>query len=553
MRVSRSLAAAAMATVAFAATACGGSPSTPAASGSGSAAGGDAATKEGGAITIRGCTPENPLISSNTTEVCGGNVLDAVTAKLVRYNSETAAPENDIAESIETSDNTNFTVKIKPGYKFSDGTEVKAKNFVDAWNYAAYAPNGMQNGYFFEPVAGFADLQCADAECTAKPKTDKMTGLKVVDDHTFTITTSSPVSNLPVRLGYTAFAPQPDSYFTDPTSDSFGKLPIGAGPFKVTSNTATEIVLEKNAEYSGEYKPHVDKVTYRIYNDAAAAWADLMADQIDFTDIIPSDQLANDQWKTTLGAERTQVRDSGVMQVLTFSPYDEQLKGKPELRKAISRAIDRDTITKQVFNGTRTPATSWVAPVVDGYKAGSCGDSCTFDKEAAKTAYDAAGGYNGTFQISVNGDGGHKLWADAVCNQLKSNLGMDCQVNITPDFKTLRTQIKAGELKGSFRGGWQMDYPSIENFLTPIYTKDAASNDAKYDNPEFDAKLTEAAAAKTTEEANTLYQEAEAMLADELPTAPLWSAATPVAWSTKVTNVQVTPFGTLDLSAISTK
>ena len=84
-------------------------------------------------------------------------------------------------------------------------------------------------------------------------------------------------------------------------------------------------------------------------------------------------------------------------------------------------------------------------------------------------------------------------------------------------------------------------------------TKDAASNDAKYDNPEFDAKLTEAAAAKTTEEANTLYQEAEAMLADELPTAPLWSAATPVAWSTKVTNVQVTPFGTLDLSAISTK
>lgn len=153
----------------------------------------------------------------------------------------------------------------------------------------------------------------------------------------------------------------------------------------------------------------------------------------------------------------------------------------------------------------------------------------------------------------MNGDGGHKLWADAVCNQLKSNLGMNCQVNTTPDFKTLRTQIKAGELKGAHRSGWQMDYPSIENFLTPLYTKNAASNDAKYDNPAFDKKLVDAAAAKTPGEANTLYQEAEAMLSDGLPVIPLWSAATPCAWSTKVTNVKVTPFGTLDMSSISVK
>ncbi|HIW29320.1 MAG TPA: ABC transporter substrate-binding protein [Candidatus Luteococcus avicola] len=548
MSARRTLAAAAVATVALTMSACGSDSSS-----SSSGASGSAVTKSGGAITIRGCTPENPLIGSNTTEVCGGNVIDAVTAKLVRYNSDTAAPENDIAESIETSDNKLFTVKLKSGYKFSDGTEVKAKNFVDAWNFAAYGPNGQQNGYFFEPVAGFADTQCTDDECKMAPKSKTMSGLKVVDDHTFTIATTEAVSNLPVRLGYSAFVPQPDSFLANPTDAAFGKTPIGAGPFKITSNSATEIVLEKNENYSGKFGANVDKVTYRIYNDANAAWTDLVADNIDFTDIVPSDQLANDLWKTTIDADRTAVRDSGVMQVLTFSPADEQLAKNPDLRKAISRAIDRDTITKQIFNGTRKSATSWVAPVVDGYKDGVCGDSCTYDKAAAKSAYDAAGGYKGTFLISVNGDGGHKLWADAVCNGLKTNLGMDCRVNTTPDFKTLRTQIKAGELKGSFRGGWQMDYPSIENFLTPIYAKGAASNDAHYDNPAFDAKLKEAAAASTTEESNKLYQEAEAMLAETLPTAPLWSAATPVAWSTKVTNVKVTPFGTLDLSAISTK
>ena len=135
--------------------------------------------KTGGAITVRGCNPENPLIPSNTTETCGGNVLDASTAKLVHYNPETAAPENDIASKIETSDNQNFTVTLVKGYKFHDGTEVKAKNFVDAWNYASYGPNAQSSGYFMEPIEGYGDLQCADAECKEKPKVDKLTGVKI--------------------------------------------------------------------------------------------------------------------------------------------------------------------------------------------------------------------------------------------------------------------------------------------------------------------------------------------------------------------------------------
>ena len=61
-----------------------------------------------------------------------------------------------------------------------------------------------------------------------------MSGLKVVDDMTFTIQTTEPVSNLPVRLGYSAFAPLPDSFFADPKA--FEKKPIGAGPFKMDSN-----------------------------------------------------------------------------------------------------------------------------------------------------------------------------------------------------------------------------------------------------------------------------------------------------------------------------
>ena len=199
------------------------------------------APRRAAVITVRGCNPQNPLVPSNTTETCGGNVHRRSFAKLVHYNAETAKPENDIAESIETTDNQNFTIKLKP-YKFHDGTEVNSKNFVDAWNYAAYGPNAQSSGYFMEPIEGFADLQCAgttnpDDPCEGyTPKAKEMSGLKVVkDDKTFTIKTTEKVSNLPVRLGYSAFAPLPEAFFKDPKA--FGDKPIGTGPYKVDSWT----------------------------------------------------------------------------------------------------------------------------------------------------------------------------------------------------------------------------------------------------------------------------------------------------------------------------
>ncbi|HYN67178.1 MAG TPA: ABC transporter substrate-binding protein, partial [Ornithinibacter sp.] len=238
----RTVAVAALSAVALLAAGCGSGDSDDTATSAGA--------KTGGEITVRGCNPENPLVPSNTTETCGGNVIDALFAKLVHYDAETAAPKNDVAESIETTDNQNFTVKLKKGYKFHDGTEVLAKNFVDAWNYTAYGPNAQQSGYFMEPIEGFGDLQCAgtanpDDPCEGyTPKAKELTGLKVVDDLTFTIKTTEKVSNLPVRLGYSAFSPLPDVFYNDPKA--FGDKPIGSGPFKLDSWTKEQsMVLSK--------------------------------------------------------------------------------------------------------------------------------------------------------------------------------------------------------------------------------------------------------------------------------------------------------------------
>jgi len=542
----RALAAASLTSIALLATACGGGGSTTPDPGTS-----EGGSTTGGAVTVNGCTPKAPLIAGNTSETCGGNIIDAFTAKLVHYNSETAAPEMDLAESIDTTDNQNFTVKLKSGSTFQDGTPVTSKSFVDAWNYTAYGPNGQAGSYFFSAFAGIDDVTCPDPECKTKPKSKTLSGLKVVDDTTFTIKTTNKVSNLLTRLGYSAFVPQPEAFFADP--EAFGKKPIGAGPFKVDSVSSTETVLSKFADYKGVAPAKVDKVTFRVYQDIGAAYNDVVADNLDVVDQIPPDQLIGDAWKTDLDARNGQ-RAIGGNDWVTFSPEDEQLADTPDLRKAISMAIDRAGIMQTVFSGTRTPATGWVPPAVEGFKEGACGEACTFDAAKAKAAYDAAGGYQGTLTYTANVDGaGNAQMGEAVCNSIKNTLGVNCVLNGVNDFATFQKGIDGGDYKGMMRSAWQMDYPSIENFLAPIYTKGADSNWAKYDSPEFQSLLTQAAAAATPDEANTLYQQAEAKLGEDFPTAPLDYKTASFGWSTKVDNVKITPFGTPDLSSITVK
>ena len=527
----RVAAAVSAATLALAMTACGGGSST--------SGGSDEA-----AITVRGCTPENPLVPGNTSETCGGNILSALTSQLIKYDTETSAPVMDIAESIETDDNVHFTVKLKQGYKFHDGTEVKAHNFVDAWNYTAAYVNGQQGSAFMSMIKGAEEIGAEGATGT------EMEGLKVVDDYTFTIETTEPVSNLPIRLGYTAFSPLPDSFFDDP--EAFGANPIGTGPFKFVSGDTQSYVLEKFADYSGPTPAHVDKLTFRIYADAQAAYNDVVANQLDFTEEIPTSFLVDDQYKTSLpdrNAQRESMRYAG----LVYSPADTQLASNLKLRQAISKSIDRDLITKQIFNGAYKPAHGWAPSVVDGATDTACGEYCDYDPEGAKALYAESGGYNGTLTITVNGDASHKDWAEAVCNSIRGTIDLDCVVVATPTFSEYQKQVKAGELQGLLRQGWQGDYPSIENFLTPMYLTGAASNWAKYSSPEFEALLTQAAAASTEDEANKLYGEAEAMLGKDLPTTPLWYPMTTVGWSDRVENVAIDAFGVLDYAAISVK
>lgn len=509
----------------------------------------DSTADASGSVKVFSCKPQNPLIPTNTNEVCGGDIIDNVFTGLVSYDPDTAAPNNAVASSIESSDNTTWTVKMNDNYTFSDGTKVTANSFVDAWNWGAYEPNAQLNSYFFCAIEGAADVNpstCGDGE--GKATTDKMTGLKVVSPTEFTIKLATPQSSLPVQLGYTAFAPLPASFYDDP--EAFGKKPTGNGPFKIVAGTPDKgFTLEAVEGYVGPDKPKVKSVFFKTYRSDTAAYADMQANNLDLMNQVPASALKQDQYQKDFPG-RFVNKPVGVFQSFSLPLYDENYKDDPDLGKALALAVDRKTITEKIYNNGRTPATSWVSPVVQGYTAGTCGEFCTYNPTLAKE-YLAKAKFKGPFSYAYNADGpGNAAAAAAICNSIKNALDVECTPKAYVDFDTFRTAVVAKEMTSMFRTGWQMDWPAMDNFLAPLYVTKAGSNDGDYSNPQFDA-LIDKAAGQTGEEAVATYNQAQAILAEDMPVIPLWYQAQQSVWSTRVSGVKVTPFSTFDLTTVT--
>ncbi|WP_407560933.1 ABC transporter substrate-binding protein [Streptomyces sp. 184] len=521
---------------ALAATGCG---SDSGDGGGGSSGGG------GGTVTAQWGDPQSPLEPANVNEVQGGKVLKLITRGLVVYDPKTAEPKNMLAESIESDDQKNWTVKVKKGFRFSNGEPVTAKSFTDAWNYAANIKNQQVNSSFFKYIDGYDEVHPTAED--AEPRAQQLSGLKVVDDHTFTVKLSQKFAIWPDTLGYPAFAPLPKAFFDD--HDAYLDKPVGNGPYKIDSySKGTSMKLVKDKKYKGDDKAKNDGIELKVYTDQNTAYTDLQAGNLDISDELPAGQLANAE--SDLG-DRFINQKAGIIQTLAYPLYDDAWSGadKAGLRRGISMAIDREQITKQIYNDTRIPAKDWTSPVIGekgGFDDTICGDLCTYDPKQAKKLIEDAGGLpGGKLTISSNVDtGSHKEWMDAVCNSINKTLDKEnaCVVNPVGTFADFRTQVVDREFKGPFRSGWQMDYPLIENFLAPTYYTGASSNDGEYSNKKFDDLLDQANAAEDTAAAVDKYKEAERLLAKDVPSIPLWYQNGIAGHSDRVTDVFLDPF-----------
>lgn len=487
--------------------------------------------------------PQNPLEPANTNEVQGGKVLSMIFRGLKQYDPETGKAQDVLAERIETSDSRTFRVTVRDGWTFSNGEEVTARSFVDAWNYGASLANNQKNAYFFEYIEGYDKTHPAEGEQSA----DTLSGLKVLDDHTFTVRLTQKFSTFPDTLGYAAFSPLPRAFFDD--HDAWLDKPVGNGPYYVESYTkGAQLTLRTWKEYPGEDKARNDGVDLRVYTDNNTAYTDLLSGNLDLVDDVPATQLKNVD--TDLQGRYINT-PAGIIQTLAFPFYDKDWgkEGMEKVRKGLSRAIDRKQITETIFRRTRTPATDWASPVLGtdgGFQDGLCGDACEYDPEAAKKLVEEGGGLpGGRVRITYNADtGSHREWVDAVCNSINNALGNDraCVGNPVGTFADFRNQIGGQKMTGPFRAGWQMDYPLIQNFLQPLYYTNASSNDGKWSNATFDRHVDEANAESDTRAAIRKFQQAEEVLRDEMAAIPLWYQNGSAGYSERLSDVALNPF-----------
>ena len=272
------------------------------------------------------------------------------------------------AESAEMSeDGLTFTVKLREGIEFSDGTPLDAEAVRFNWERDLANP------------------------CTCKPTWPLAPdGIAVVDPLTVQLTFTRPY---PAILA--SFPASNVNWIASPTAieelgeDAFKITPVGAGPFTVESNQlSSALVLKKNPNYFKEGLPYLDGLTFQSIGGDQPAYQALQAGQAQVYEGL----------NTTPLLEQAQQNDQlqVVVQPAT-SPYVIQLNtaiapfNDVKAREAIYRATDFEAINKGIFKGTYDVSQSFTGPggkfhepEVEGYPE--------YDLEAAKALVEELGG-----------------------------------------------------------------------------------------------------------------------------------------------------------------
>ena len=355
--------------------ACGGSKSgSTATSGTASSAAGSST----GSINTAGFTVQygsNPetLDPALNSAVDGGNTVITVFETLLIINENNEAVPGQ-AESWTTSeDGLTWTFTMRDGLKWSDGSELNAKDFeysfkrmADPDTAAPYAETclGMIDG--FEEAAGFPDK---DGNPTVEPNLDALNVKASDDGKTLTIVLGYPCSYFDKIAAFAAMSPvqkatveaNGDAWCTSP--DTY----VCNGPYMITEWTPSErIVLTKNPNYVGGWdnsKIVSDSITLLLLEDSSASYAAYNSGEAVLIKDVPTDEIPS----------LTKAEDGGDFYVDTIlGTYYVSLNLQRDafkdakVRKALSLAIDRDYVANTIMQGTYTTADSIVGPgIVD--------------------------------------------------------------------------------------------------------------------------------------------------------------------------------------------
>jgi oligopeptide transport system substrate-binding protein len=464
---------------------------------------------QGGTFSFANGEPTTSLIPQNNYEQYGSQVFEVLFTRLMTYD-DAGAPIPAQAESVTpSSDGLTYTIKIKSGWTFHNGEPVNAQSYVDAWNYAADCTHGYILNTFFQRIDGYDALNPSDCKNLS---TTEMTGLAVTDDTTFTVTLTAPFSQFPTTLGFDAYDPLPQAFYDDP--DAYNEAPIGDGPYMMDGKWKHDetINVQRYPDYAGT-PGYADKIQLKEYT-GDAYWADFQAGNVDIAQF-GSAHLAEAQASY---ADSMQRYSSSSFFFIGFPTYDSKFQSK-ELRQALSMAVDRQSVMTAILIN-ESPADDLISPSILGYRQGAC-KYCTLDVAGAQQKLADAGGWTGTLELNIYADDPVlEQAAEAITNQWKENLGIDAKINAVP-YNTWYGNTLSKKWTGPwFLDGWVMDYPSMEDYLTPLYATNGAYAKTGYSNPEFEALMKQGDEAPSVDASIPFYQQADDLVLEDMPVIP---------------------------------
>lgn len=422
--------------------------------------------------------------------VDGGNMILHAFEGLLTLDENGQLKEGQ-AESWETSeDGLTWTFHLRDGLKWSDGTDLTAKDFVYSWqrvcdpNVAApYAETvlGMVKGYD-EAIAG--DITKLDVQAPD----EKTVVVNLANPCSYfgelaAFATLNPVQQATVEANGDAWATSADTY-------------ISNGPFMMTEWVpGSHITFSKNPNYWNAEAIKLDKLEFELIEDSNAAYSAYTSGEVDMIKDVPTEEIPSLQ-----GNDDFHVDPIIGTYYISLNLQKEYFQDA-RVRKALSLAIDRNYVANTLMQGTYSPASAIVGPGwldTDGssFAENANGgtpyiDNDNFDAnlEEAKKLLEEAGYPNGEgfpqIEYITNDAGYHKVVAEYL-QQAWAAIGIDLKVNIV-EWASFTPMRRNGEFDVA-RNGWVGDYTDPSNILELFCTTNG-NNDGKYTNADFDAAI----------------------------------------------------------------
>jgi len=450
------------------------------------------------------------------------------------------------AESWEGSpDGLTWTFRLRPDLRWSNGDPLTAADFIRAWQRALTPAIAADNAWYLfvlKNAAAYNSGKLADRS--------EEIGATAPDARTLVLTLEHPTPYLPALLSLPAWFPlhsgslekfgaytQRGRPWTRP-----GQL-IGNGPYMLAAwEPNARIVLEKNPQHRDAAHSQIQRIVFLPIENPDDEERAHRAGQIHATFTLPVTKIST--WRKNAPAV---LRIDPLLQshFLRINTAAHPALADASNRRALSRSIERELLARSVLQASRAPATSLVPPIGD-YKPASIPSDEAAPSASATPRLDAGTSTERNFlglpnlELIVRNDALMPRVAEALQAMWKAQIGID--ISITQlDQKTWIQRQQTGDYQLCL-SAWTADYPDPLTFLE-LFQSDSPYNWTGWASSDYDSLLARAAHMSEPTTRLALLREAEALLLDEAPIAPLYFGAETRLVHPSVKNWTAAPLG----------